>query len=190
MNLKTQPQLVPSAPLTANVNLGTALTKAAAFRLYQTLSQLKGLTGEPRHVYALVLIRKRLQALAEAIEEMAKPPERIQQLEQRRQTLCKEYADKDANGNPSISADNNYIIQPGRRAQFEAQLQSLQQDFKADIDAFQANIKRVTAFTNEPADVGDLPTIPISAISAHQLTVDQMDALFPILADDLSLSAK
>jgi hypothetical protein len=159
------------------------LSKAEAYRLFQTLLQLKKLVSEPKYLYTLVLARRVLQPLAEAVEEMVKPSVRVQEFEQRRQLLCKECAQKDAGGQPQISPEQHFIIAPQQRIAFDQRLLELQKDYEADLAAHQIASSKITAFLAEPADIGSLPQIPISVL-AGEVTLDQIDALFPLLIED------
>ncbi len=167
----------------APVASAAPLTKAEAYRLYQVLGQMKSFVSEPRHVYAVVLARKKLQAEAETIEELSKTPERIQQLESRRHELCREYSSTDASGQPRVTADQQYLIDPERRAEFETRIIALRTEHQADITAYQETVAKINAFVQEPSEVQGLPRIPVSALSGS-LSVEQMEALFPILTED------
>jgi hypothetical protein len=180
MSNKTQllPKKVPD-----HVPSSRPLSKADAYRLFQTLLQLKKLVSEPKYLYALILARRALQPLAEAIEELVKPSIRVQEFEQRRQVLCKECALKDAGGQPQISPEQHFIISPQQRIAFDQRLLELQKEYETDLAFHQTASTKVSAFLAEPAELGSLPRIPISVL-VGDVTLDQMDALFPLLIDD------
>lgn len=159
------------------------ITKAEAYRLHQVLGQLKGFVSEPRHVYTLVMLKKKLQPEVEVIDDLNKPPERIQEFENRRLDLCKEFSSKDDKGNPVVSADKNFVIDPPKKAEFESRIRDLQIEFHKDIEAHQVTIGKINALVSEPAEINQLPKIPLSAIIGS-ITFDQMDALFPVIVDD------
>lgn len=159
------------------------LTRGALYQLYQVLGQLKGVVSEPRHVYALVLLRKKLQPEAETFEELGKAPERIQEYEKKRHELCQEMSTKDASGNPQTTVDRQYVIAPDKRQDFTTSMQGLQREYQKDIDAYQKHVEKVQAFAQEPSGPRDLPKIPLSALQGS-LSVEQMEVLFPILVED------
>jgi hypothetical protein len=170
-----------------NPNAGrrASFSRADSFRLYQVLSQMKGVVTEPRHVYALVLLRKKLQPEAEAIEELSKTPERIQEFERNRLDLCRTHAVKDKDGNPVVTPDNNFVIDPEKRTQFEDDIRGIQGSYRKDIESHQQTIKKISDLLAEQSSVGELPEIPVSALSGS-VSIEQMEALFPVLIDDLS----
>jgi hypothetical protein len=173
-----QPARLPQAQ-----SASTSVTKADAYRLHQALGQLKGAVSEPRHVYTLVLLRKKLQAEADTIDELNKPPARIQEAEAKRLELCKEYSSKDAAGNPAISADRNFIIDPVRLPEFQARITALQLDYRQDIEAHQVAQAKIAALLREPSETAIVPSIPLSALTGS-ISVEHMEALFPLLIDD------
>jgi len=160
------------------------LTKSDAYRIFQTLGQMKGLVSEPRHVYALVMARKKLQPLAEAVEEMVKPPERIQQYEMQRQVLCKESAVKDASGNPKISPEQHFIIDPIKQVEFNDKLSELHTIYKEDLENYQNAAMAINVFLSGDSEVTDLPKIPLSALK-NNISMEQMEALFPLLESEV-----
>lgn len=173
------------APASSNTSkiAQKSLSKSEAYRIYQTLGQMKGLVSEPRYVYALVMARKKLQPIAEAIEEMVKPPERIQQYEQQRQTLCKEYAVKDTNGQPKISPEQHFIIEPLKQAEFNEKLGELHTTYEDELETYQTTVKTINIFLSGDSEIVDLPSIPLSAIK-NNISFEQMEALFPLVDSD------
>jgi len=174
-----------SKPITAK---GTGsqqlpLSRAEAYRLHQVLVQLKSLVAEPRYLYALVMTRKRLQPLSEAVDEMMKPSQRIQLYEQQRQVLCNEFSSKHIDGKPVISAEQHFVIDPQRQSEFNGRLESLQSEFQTDIIAYQTSMTQLNAFLDESSEFTDLERIPVSAIRAA-ISMEHMEALFPILVTD------
>jgi len=166
-----------------NKELKRTVTNAEAYRLHQTLGQMKSLVSEPRLVYALIVARKKLQPLAEAIDEMMKPSERIQCYERLRQSLCQENALKNESGQPMISPEQHFVIDPQNRMLFEHKLKGLQSNYQSDIDKYQEMMKNINAFMLEISDIEGLPTLPLSAIR-NAISIEHMEALFPIVHDD------
>ena len=169
--------------MTPTTDIQRRLTRSDAYRLYQVLGQLKGLVSEPRYVYALVMARKKLQPMAEAIEEMVKPPERVQQYEQQRQVLCQDMALKDDQGKPRISPEQHFMIDPLKQSEFNEKLGKLHKEYQPDIDAYQTAASETNKFLLEATDIEGLPQIPFSALG-NSISMDHMEALLPILIQD------
>jgi hypothetical protein len=180
MAAKPQKNIQESASISSTELRPNAMSRTDAYRLYHAITQLKGLISEPKFVYALVMTRKSLQALAEAVEEMVKPPERIQQYEQQRQALCQELSVKDDQGKPMISADQHFVIDPQRQIEFNGRLSNLQKIFQYDIDSYRIASDNTNRFLMEASEIAIHPQIPISALG-NSISVDQMEALLPIL---------
>lgn len=161
------------------------MTKNDAYQLYALLGNVRNIVTEPKHVFTMASLRKKLEPNALAIDEIVKAPEVIKEWETKRLALCGEYAVKEeASGEAKVSQNGNILIQPDKRPEFEAKMNDLKAKYKDEIDAYNEQVKKVNAVLEEAAeDFGALPKIPLSALSKG-ITVQQMELLMPVLADD------
>lgn len=159
-------------------------SKAKAYQLYLVLGQMKDKIREPKYLFTVAKLRKVLQDEADVVAEMLKQPEPIREYNVKREKLCAEYAIKDANGQPTIVA-NNFIIVPDKRPEFDATLKALAEENKALLDGYQAAVLKIDIELKEPSKsvVSEDTKLPVSCLSPG-VTGDQMEVLMPVLLDD------
>jgi hypothetical protein len=169
------------------LNMTTNIERVKLVEIYDVLSQIKMSFDEVQHRWKAVALRRQLKDTVEVIIETRDDSNKLMPrlFQEQRDALCRQLSMKDAAGAP-IVAHNTYVINPENQADFDVQLTALRLKHKKDIDAYEAEVKRVNAFLLEEIE---LPTSNIRfKLSWFNKTVSQetLDVLFDFIdADDV-----
>lgn len=153
--------------------------------IYDTLGVIKSSFDEVQHRWKAAAFRRQLKDIVEVITETRDDGNRLmpRMFQEQRDALCRSLAMKDASGAP-IVAHNTYVIDPLNQSDFDLQLKALRIKHKAEIDAYEAEIKRINAFLLEEVEM------PVSSIrfklSWFNKTVSQeiLEILFDFIDAD------
>jgi hypothetical protein len=157
------------------------MTREEAVTFWRSLSNLGSYKGA-KFAYAIAKNRSKLESEYKLIQKMQSTvqPSSLKKFDERRIELCKEYADKDENGNPSLE-NNNYVISQ-RRDEFENTIRELQKEFEPSFKEFEENQIKFNNFLSEEIEV-DIHTIPMSIIP-EDMTAKDMEIIIGMITEE------
>lgn len=160
------------------------VTRNDISRLFQGLDSVSHI----RHLRFSYAVTKNLRFLREELETLQKVvdiPEEAKPYDNKRLELAKQYATKDADGNPvKINSGRSYDFTSANYADFEKALEKVQgqKDFKDSYSAFKQHNEKVKEFMEETIEINyhiikyeDLPL---------DLSAAQLDMIFEFVSEE------
>jgi hypothetical protein len=137
--------------------------------------------GEHHVVYALMKDLQTLKLEHEAIVGAVTPADAFMAYERERMQLCSDHAVHE-DGQPKLTPQGRFVIDPARRADFEKAIAALQAEHKDAIDAERHRAQGQAAFLHEHSSV-DLFCFPRVLMPTKQLTWGCQMSLMAIFTD-------
>ena len=151
------------------------LKRSIIMAVWATLDALKDKEIGIRATYAIVKNKKSLVNEVEAIQESSRPPEGFISYERSRLEACNSLCIKDDAGEP-ILVNSKFQFSPENQVEFNTQLESLQTQYKGDLETTQQLDQQVTALLQEEVEV-EIYQIAMSQFKDGDLTVGQLEVL-------------
>jgi hypothetical protein len=141
------------------------------------------LTNEKTSVkfHYLMLKNKRLiEPEMQSLQSAQQPPDEFKEFEAKRMAACNEACEK-KDGKPKIE-NGNFVILEEKRAEFDATLQKLKDEYKEVLEKITDNQKQFADLIEEEIEI-DLLKIPMSIVPQSMLGAD-VDLLFDLIDED------
>lgn len=148
-----------------------------ALRLYNALQAVQGVVGNARFTYAVVINKRQLETIAEALRQAQQVPEDCAKLVNGRYELLRAYAVTDANGQPVIAASGNVRLKDG--PSYEAAWKKLKEQMPEEADRLTKWEADVARLLEEVADSVNLSTVPLRFIP--ELPVGIVEDMLPMI---------
>jgi len=169
------------------------VTREEVVEMYNALLNAKLLRGDPQITYALGRTKRSLRDPAESITEGNVPSDEFNQFNKLRDDLCQKFALKDGKGRP-LSSGNQWVMDPDKAEEFEKAAEDLKAKYEKALKEEEERRKGFKAWKREKMDV-KVHKVKLSALKRvynkekpeESLTVDQMDALAPMIIVDFDL---
>lgn len=167
--------------------MSSTVERARLVEIYDVLGTIKMSFDEVQHRWKAAALRRQFKDTVEVINETREDSQKLMPrlFQEQRDALCRTMAMKNGEGAPVI-AHNVYVIKPENQAEFDLQLAVLRNKHKDEIDAFDAEVKRVNAFLLEEVE---MPATTIRfKLSWFNKTVTQemLEVLFDFIDDDIA----
>jgi hypothetical protein len=145
---------------------GKMVARVDLVNLYDMLGTVKTNVTAVQWRWRAAAMRRQIADVVEPIVEQrdAVQKARPKELDDKRIKLCQDYAKQTEAGNPMMS-DNNFVIDPARKKEFDAAFSDLLAEFKPQRDAFDKLVNETNDWLREE--------IPMPLITG---------ALFPLVA--------
>lgn len=131
--------------------------------------------------YTVLKNKKLIEPEVESLREANSAPENYQEFEKKRMEVCSQYCEKDENGAPEVK-DNNFVILPEVRSEFDGKLNDLKESYKEMFDGMEASQKEFQELLSGDVEI-DFVRIPMSIIPA-ELTGQEVNVLFDLIDED------
>lgn len=146
--------------------------------LNQALNTVGNLSGV-RFSYAVAKNKKLIETEIEALNVALKASEKYTEFDTKRVELCKRLADKDEKGVAKM--DNNSFVIIANKEEFDKELEALRTEYKEEIDAREAQIKKFNEMMEEESSF--VPhKIKLADLPAN-ITAKQTTDLFEIIEE-------
>jgi len=152
-------------------------------KLISMYGLINRLTGEKTSVkfHYLMLKNKRLiEPEMQSLQAAQQPPDGFKEFEAKRMAACTEACEKE-DGKPKVEK-GNFVIQEDKRAEFEAILLKLKEEYKEVLDKITENQRQFADLLEEEIDI-DLLKIPMSIVPQTMLGAD-VELLFDLIDED------
>jgi hypothetical protein len=164
------------------------VSRAGLVEIYEALGNIKVCFDLPAHRWTAASMRTRMKEHIEPIVEQKTDAEkkRPNEFMEARDLLVRSYAKLDETGRP-MASQNQYVIDPALRAEFEEAALALREKHKEKIDEFEAEVKKVNDFLREEI-VATLPAPLHLKLSWFNKNVQQdtLEILFDLIEDDVT----
>ena len=146
------------------------------FGLLQALGTLGNLSGV-KFAYALIKNKKKIQAELDTLKETVKPSNKLQEYENKRVELCKQYCEKDKEGKPVIK--NNSYSGLDVNVKFDAEIKKLKEEYKTELDNREKQVKEYNKLLQEKVEI-ELHKIAVDDLP-KDITSKQLESLWLII---------
>lgn len=166
-----------------------SLTRGSFLEIYDALDGIKSSLKQVMHRWTAAAMRRQLLDTAEPILEQRRDVEKLrpQEFYEAREKLAREHAFSDKDGRPVV-AQNQYVIDPSKKEQFEVALAALREKHKEKLDHFDAEVKKVNEFFLEKMEMPSIKSrLKLSWFndSVHQ---EHLEILFDLIDMDVELT--
>ena len=159
-----------------------SFTTADAYSLFALIRKYEEQPLLPKKfAWALLRNKKKLLPVVEALEELRKAPSVIAEFEEARINLCKEYAEKDENGEPKTK-DSSFVIPPESLETLQSKIGELREQHKDAIEAQRLQFKEIEEVLATPANA-DLYKVPLSYLP-EQISPVELEIFAFIIEDE------
>ena len=167
------------------------ISRAGIVEIYETLGNIKGAFNNPMHSWTAASLRTKIKELVEPINETKADVEKKKPTEylEAHNLLVRAFAKLDEEGRP-MASQNQYVLDPERRSQFETEALALREKHKPSIDAYEAEIKKTNEFLRAKQEV-TFPDMRLK-LSWFNATVSQeaFEILMDLIEVDVDLGAE
>jgi hypothetical protein len=165
------------------------IDRAGLIEIYEALNGIKGSMGHVIHNFTAASIRTKLEEYVKPIIEQKTDVEKKRPTEfiEQRENLLRSFSLTDAEGHPLVS-QNQYVIDPSRRSQFEEAALALKEKHIEKITDYEETIKQVNDFLRGDVEV-TFPALRLK-LSWFKNTVNQdhLEALMDLIEVDIDLN--
>lgn len=164
----------------------TKIDRAGLVEIFDALAAIKNSFSNVMHKFTAAGMRTQMKSVVEPILEMKTDVEKERPNEyfEARDQLLREYAAKDPDGRPIISA-GNYVIDPEKRGNFETAAVALKDKHQEAIDKYNDKIEEVNEFLRGDTDFPVLTMRLKLSWFNDQTDQDHLEALIPFIENDL-----
>jgi hypothetical protein len=159
-------------------------THRRAANMLQTLQGMKDILGSTniRFPYAVAKNTRYLEQHIVTLRELTKPDESFMKFDKERVDLNIKYSQKDGRGRPR-TANNSYIIDPEKQADFDNELIALREQYQGAIMAQEDKTRKVESMLDDSCEI-ELYSIKLSWVPTSVKPGD-MEILMDLIIDDM-----
>jgi hypothetical protein len=130
------------------------ITREKLIQVWTILSQLSQVKTTAKGAYGIGRNKRAIESEIKSLEEAQKAviyPDSLNEFHSKRVELCREFADKDADGNPKMTGQS-FVMTTGRSL-FEEKLIPLREEYKEPLEAANKIDSEFHAFLQEEIEV-------------------------------------
>lgn len=153
------------------------ITNREVQQMWRTINAIMPLESSPKFSYTLVVMRKRIVPVIEALAAAQAPPDAYTEYDKKRLELCRERAEKDDKGKPQMAPGESgaleYVIQDMEAFNAEVEAMKVSDAHREAVEAYTKQLEDYEKLRDEEADVALMglrfEDIPEGVTTAHMM---------------------
>jgi len=146
-------------------------------RALATVGHLKGI----KFAYARAKNIKAISPEVESCQEALQPSKKFSEYDKKRVDVCKEYCNKDGDGNPIIR-DGSYVgIEPNENSHFDKEHGKLKEEYSEVIEERKKAVDEYNELLEEEVEI-ELYMLKLENVP-EQISADQLHGMMPMIEE-------